>query len=62
VLTDATNRRLKKVQGKKKRDAAAADVARAAIDAAETADAQPEDEGGVTTGDLLNDKDEDVIF
>lgn len=57
-----TTRRLKKVQGKKKRDAAVVDAARAAIDAAETADEKPKDEGAATTGDMLNDKDEDVIF
>jgi hypothetical protein len=52
---------LKKVQGKKKRDAQAADAAKA-IQEAETADVQPKDEGESATSDLLNDKDEDVIF
>jgi hypothetical protein len=49
------------VQGKKKRDAQVAD-AQKSIEAAETADVQPKDEGEPTSTDLLNDKDEDVIF
>lgn len=54
--------RLKKVQGKKKRDAAAADAEKALL-AAETADIQPKDEGPVeASADLLSSKDEDVIF
>jgi V-type H+-transporting ATPase subunit D len=55
--------RLKKVQGKKKRDVAARESARAAeqednivVEAHEPA---VDDEGG---GDLLSSKDEDVIF
>jgi len=55
--------RLKKVQGKKKRDAAARESARAAEEADNVALEAPEpttdDEGG---GDLLSSKDEDVIF
>lgn len=50
------------MQGKKKRDAAERDVA-AAAHAAETGDETgPTIGGGATVGDLLNDKDEDVIF
>lgn len=53
--------RLKKVQGKKKRDAEAAEVQRRLIEEAEvTADFTPELGGG--GGDLLSSKDEDVIF
>ena len=58
--------RLKKVQGKKKRDAEAADkLAKALADAAEVS---PEEVPDVTLevagggGDLLSSKDEDVIF
>lgn len=56
--------RLKKVQGKKKRDAEAADkllkAAADAIDPEEVPDVGPEIAGG--GGDLLSSKDEDVIF
>ncbi|KAI0064477.1 hypothetical protein BV25DRAFT_1852264 [Artomyces pyxidatus] len=58
--------RLKKVQGKKKRDADAAEVKRKAEEAesgeaaAAVAPPDPVDEAG--TGDLLSSKDEDVIF
>ncbi|KIM87220.1 hypothetical protein PILCRDRAFT_64185 [Piloderma croceum F 1598] len=52
--------RLKKVQGKKKRDLAARESARAAEEADNVAlEATIDDEGG---GDLLSSKDEDVIF
>jgi V-type H+-transporting ATPase subunit D len=56
--------RLKKVQGKKKRDVAARESARAAEqgdnDVTEAAgEPTVDDEGG---GDLLSSKDEDVIF
>lgn len=51
---------LKKVQGKKKRDAEAAEVLRKAKDAEEVADVAPDHAGG--GGDLLGSKDEDVIF
>ena len=56
--------RLKKVQGKKKRDVAARESARAAEqrdnDVTEaTGEVTVDDEGG---GDLLSSKDEDVIF
>jgi V-type H+-transporting ATPase subunit D len=58
--------RLKKVQGKKKRDTAAADAARQdaqkAIQDTETADVQPKDTAEGTSTDLLGTKDEDVIF
>lgn len=55
--------RLKKVQGKKKRDGAARESARAAEEADNVTlgESEPtaDDEGG---GDLLSSKDEDVIF
>lgn len=59
--------RLKKVQGKKKRDAAAADAQRAALQAEKEAEGEdayvPPAESGDTGGaDLLASKDEDVIF
>ncbi|KAL1947800.1 hypothetical protein VTO73DRAFT_13524 [Trametes versicolor] len=52
--------RLKKVQGKKKRDAEAAEVLRKAKDAEEIPEVAPDHAGG--GGDLLGSKDEDVIF
>jgi V-type H+-transporting ATPase subunit D len=59
--------RLKKVQGKKKRDAEAAD--KLAKSKAEATEAAPEEVAGVSEetaggggGDLLSSKDEDVIF
>lgn len=53
--------RLKKVQGKKKRDAEAAEVQRKLLEQTETVpDFTPELGGG--GGDLLSSKDEDVIF
>jgi V-type H+-transporting ATPase subunit D len=52
---------LKKVQGKKKRDAQAADAEKAITDAEANA-AELEDNNAPTSSDLLNDKDEDVIF
>jgi V-type H+-transporting ATPase subunit D len=52
---------LKKVQGKKKRDAALADASKA-IENTETADVPPKDETATGPSDLLNDKDDDVIF
>jgi V-type H+-transporting ATPase subunit D len=55
-----TRRRLKKVQGKKKRDAQAADAAKALL--AEAEEAAPTDEGPSTNANLLDEKDEDVIF
>jgi V-type H+-transporting ATPase subunit D len=55
-----TRRRLKKVQGKKKRDAAAADAAKALLVEAE--ENPPTDEGPSTNANLLDEKDEDVIF
>lgn len=62
--------RLKKVQGKKKRDAEKAEAARKLKESAEAGEADTGDEFGTAgtplnpeqTGDLLNDKDEDVIF
>lgn len=58
--------RLKKVQGKKKRDAGKAEAARIEAEAAgETKDEPKTTEEPPTTekaGGLLNDKDEDVIF
>jgi hypothetical protein len=58
--------RLKKVQGKKKRDAEKAETARIEADAAgETGDEVKTKEEPSTTesaGDLLNDRDEDIIF
>jgi len=51
---------LKKVQGKKKRDTAARDAAKAAI--TETAEQEVESEGSKEATDLLSSKDEDVIF
>ena len=73
-MTDHTDR-LKKVQGKKKRDTEAAENKRKA-DLAAAATAESEETEGKTaappsildeepsegTGDLLNDKDADVIF
>jgi V-type H+-transporting ATPase subunit D len=52
---------LKKVQGKKKRDAATADALKA-LEAPEDPNAPPKDDGPTTSADLLNEKDEDVIF
>ncbi|KAJ6597021.1 ATP synthase subunit D-domain-containing protein [Mycena vulgaris] len=52
--------RLKKVQGKKKRDTAARDAEAAAI--AETTPPEFEDFGDNGPGDLLSSKDEDIIF
>ena len=58
--------RLKKVQGKKKRDAEASEKLKKALDAEEGAQVEelassvPEHAGG--GGDLLSSKDEDVIF
>ena len=52
--------RLKKVQGKKKRDTAARDAAQAAI--TETAEQEVESEASKEATDLLSSKDEDVIF
>jgi len=58
--------RLKKVQGKKKRDAGQAEAAKIEAEAAgETGDEVESKEAPSTTesvGDLLNEKDEDVIF
>ena len=48
--------RLKKVQGKKKRDTAARDAARSVIEET-TAEREPE-----ITPDMLRSKDEDIIF
>lgn len=59
---------LKKVQGKKKRDAAATEALRKALEEAravdEVASPPPEtlDEEETISGDLLSSKDEDVIF
>ena len=52
--------RLKKVQGKKKRDTAAKDAAQASI--TETVEQEVESEGSKEPTDLLSSKDEDVIF
>ncbi|KAI0637025.1 vacuolar ATP synthase subunit D [Trametes polyzona] len=52
--------RLKKVQGKKKRDAEAAEALRKNQEAAEIVEVAPDLAGG--GGDLLGSKDEDVIF
>jgi len=58
--------RLKKVQGKKKRDAATAEAAKVKAEAADEIGGEIETEGAPPTtkskGDLLNNKDEDVIF
>ena len=56
---------MKKVQGKKKRDAETAEATRKAIEAAsgETeASLPPTDPSDSGAGDLLSSKDEDVIF
>ena len=53
-------RRLKKVQGKKKRDAEVAEALRKALESSEEVSAAPDFSGG--GGDLLGSKDEDVIF
>ena len=52
--------RLKKVQGKKKRDAQVAEELKKALEASDEAQASPVVGGG--GGDLLGSKDEDVIF
>lgn len=54
--------RLKKVQGKKKRDTEAAEVKRKAIEAQNIPEQQPFTEVAEGGGDLLSSKDEDVIF
>ena len=59
--------RLKKVQGKKKRDAEKAEAAKRLTEsvAGETGDEVETTEApstAETTGDLLNDRDEDIIF
>ena len=54
-------RSLKKVQGKKKRDAAAAEEKKAAEGVKSLVDDGPS-EGGPGVSNLLDDKDEDVIF
>jgi hypothetical protein len=63
VLISHLEYRLKKVQGKKKRDVAARESARAAEqvdkEVFEAHELTVDDEGG---GDLLSSKDEDVIF
>ena len=51
---------MKKVQGKKKRDAETAEATRKALEAEGHEDTQPTLAGG--GGDLLDAKDEDVIF
>ena len=53
--------RLKKVQGKKKRDAAKADAEREEL-ARSGLDVQPLESGDTGGADLLASKDEDVIF
>lgn len=60
---DCSLDRLKKVQGKKKRDLATRESEKAAegeVDA--TLEEIPEPVDGEGTGDLLSSKDEDVIF
>lgn len=52
--------RLKKVQGKKKRDTAARDAVQAAL--AETADQEIDYDEGEQASNLLSSKDQDVIF
>ncbi|KAI0748069.1 ATP synthase subunit D-domain-containing protein [Daedaleopsis nitida] len=52
--------RLKKVQGKKKRDAQVAEELKKALDSSDEAQASPV--GGSDGSDLLGSKDEDVIF
>jgi len=59
--------RLKKVQGKKKRDAEKAEAAKriaesAAGEAGDEVKAKEAPSTAETAGDLLNDRDEDVIF
>ena len=59
--------RLKKVQGKKKRDAEKAEAAKkieedAAGEAGDEVKAEETPSTTESTGDLLNDRDEDVIF
>ncbi|EMD38563.1 hypothetical protein CERSUDRAFT_113740 [Gelatoporia subvermispora B] len=55
--------RLKKVQGKKKRDAEAAEVQKQALaQSATTVVEQHSDDATESAGDLLSSKDEDVIF
>ena len=59
--SDVDMYRLKKVQGKKKRDTAARQAAQEQNEQASTAvDSSLDDTEG--TGDLLSSKDEDVIF
>jgi len=54
--------RLKKVQGKKKRDTAARDAAQKALEPPSTVDQLFEAQDGVESVDLLSSKDADVIF
>ncbi|TDL24864.1 vacuolar ATP synthase subunit D [Rickenella mellea] len=54
--------RLKKVQGKKKRDAEAAEAKKRALGEQEEKKLVDDDVGGGGGGDLLSSKDEDVIF
>ena len=71
ITTDYTQSpcRLKKVQGKKKRDAEKAEAAKRIAEAegaaGETGDGvktREDPSTAETTGDLLNDRDEDIIF
>lgn len=54
--------RLKKVQGKKKRDAAAADAKRALDNALMEGDYGETAGAATATANLLEEKDEDIIF
>ena len=53
---------MKKVQGKKKRDAETADAARRALEAEGHKNVQPTLASGGGGGDILGGHDEDVIF
>jgi V-type H+-transporting ATPase subunit D len=57
-----TSLRLKKVQGKKKRDTAARDAAQKVAEPPSTVDQSLEAQGEAESVDLLSSKDADVIF
>ena len=64
ITTNCTqsSHRLKKVQGKKKRDTEKAEAAKMIEEAVGETDGQVKAKEEPSTGDLLTDRDEDVIF
>ena len=64
ITTNCTqsSHRLKKVQGKKKRDTEKADAAKMMEEAVGETDDEVKAKEEPSTGDLLTDRDEDVIF